>query len=123
MRLRTADYDIKYHLPEMGAFETIVGVQGMFQTHKNKGPEILIADATTIDIGALVTTHYHLHRVDLQGGIKYDHRSIDSNSARSETYPGLKPALERSFTRVNDAFVFKFDFVDECIALFQLVKH
>src|SRR5690554_5260296 len=35
MRLRTADYDIKYHLPEMGAFETIVGVQGMFQTHKN----------------------------------------------------------------------------------------
>lgn len=112
MHLRTADYDLKYHLPEMGAFETIVGVQGMFQTHKNKGPEILIPDATTIDVGALVTTHYHLDRVDLQGGIRYDQRRIDSKSARSESDPGYISALERSFTSVTAALGGKFDFFD-----------
>src|SRR5690554_5952648 len=37
MKLRTLNYDLKYHLLEMGNFETIVGVQGMFQSNRNSG--------------------------------------------------------------------------------------
>src|SRR5690625_8044131 len=92
----------------------------MFQTHKNKGPEILIPDATTIDIGALVTTHYHLDRVDLQGGIRYDQRSIDSKSARSESDPEFIPPLDRSFTSVTAALGGNFDFSEEFITRLNL---
>ena len=31
MKLNTLNYDVKYNLPDLGDFETIVGVQGMFQ--------------------------------------------------------------------------------------------
>src|SRR5690606_15226586 len=39
MKLKTLNYDLKYHLPKMGKFETIVGMQGMDQTNTNKGEE------------------------------------------------------------------------------------
>ncbi len=36
LKLNTFNYDIKYNLPEFGKFETIVGLQGMFQNNKNE---------------------------------------------------------------------------------------
>src|SRR5690606_31599302 len=33
MKLKTVNYDVKYHLPTLGKFETIVGIQGMNQTN------------------------------------------------------------------------------------------
>ena len=48
MKLKTANYDIKYHLPTIGKFETIVGVQGMHQINTNYGEETLIPNAKNI---------------------------------------------------------------------------
>ncbi|WP_313791365.1 TonB-dependent receptor [Lacinutrix neustonica] len=42
MKLKTASYDVKYNLPTLGKFETIVGVQGMHQVNTNYGEETLI---------------------------------------------------------------------------------
>lgn len=109
MKLRTINYDIKYNLPEMGRLETIIGVQGMFQSNKNEGEEILIPDAKTSDIGILATSHYHLEKVDLQAGVRFDSRKISSEVGRDEADGDYIPALDKTFTSFTAALGGKFD--------------
>ncbi|NJW53321.1 TonB-dependent receptor [Salinimicrobium oceani] len=111
MHLKTFNYDAKYHFPARGKFETIVGVQGMFQTNENLAEEILIPDATTNDIGILATTHYHLETIDFQAGLRYDLRRISAEGYElheTETETEVAP-LERSFNSYNGALGVKID--------------
>ncbi|MCF7560267.1 TonB-dependent receptor [Sabulilitoribacter multivorans] len=93
MKLKTANYDVKYSLPQLGKFETIVGVQGMNQVNTNYGEEQLIPDATTNDFGVLATSHIHFKKVDIQLGARYDNRNIDVVSG-----------IQRDFNSFNGAF-------------------
>lgn len=108
MKLRTLNYDAKYHFPEKGRFQTIVGIQGMFQSNKNYGEEFLIPDARTTDFGILATTHYHLEKMDVQAGIRFDNRKIATEEIGhiNETHI---PELERNFNSYNGALGVKFD--------------
>ncbi|MFG6687539.1 TonB-dependent receptor domain-containing protein [Mariniflexile sp. HNIBRBA6329] len=96
MKLKTANYDIKYNLPKLGKFETIVGVQGMNQINTNYGEEQLIPDATTNDIGVLATSHIHFEKVDVQLGARFDNRSLD-----------VATGLQKDFNSFNGALGFK----------------
>ena len=109
MKLNTFNYDLKYNLPDLGNFETIVGIQGMHQTNKNFGEEILIPDATTNDLGVLATTHYHLKRIDFQAGIRLDSRTIESDSARDPEAFNFINAIDKRFTSFNAAIGAKAD--------------
>lgn len=109
MKLSTFNYDLKYHLPQMGDFETIVGLQGMFQKNLNAGEEILIPDAQTFDVGIMTTTHYHLDKIDFQGGLRFDSRKIDSNAAREIIDTDYIPALNKSYTSFTAAIGGKMD--------------
>ena len=102
MKLRTVNYDAKYHFPKMGDFETIIGVQGMYQINKNLGEEFLIPDATTTDVGVLATTHYHLDKFDFQAGIRFDNRRIASEAMGTEDGKFIE-GLDRSFNSYNGA--------------------
>lgn len=93
MKLKTFNYDAKYHLPKLGKFETIVGLQGMHQTNSNYGEEELIPDATTNDIGILATSHIHLKALDIQLGARYDNRNIDVNNQFSKDFNSFNGAL------------------------------
>jgi iron complex outermembrane receptor protein len=121
-RLKTLSYDVKYNLPELGNFETIVGVQGMYQTNANMGEEILIPDATTVDFGILATTHYHLETLDLQAGIRYDIRSIESEASRDPMDSEFIPALDRNFNSFNAAFGVKKDLTETLVARVNLAS-
>ncbi|HLW31628.1 MAG TPA: TonB-dependent receptor [Aequorivita sp.] len=110
LKLRTFNYDVKYHLPQMGKFETIIGLQGMFQNNKNEGEEVLIPDANTSDIGILATSHYHLEKVDMQAGIRFDNRTIKSEATRDVLDDDYIPALDKSFTSFTAALGGKVDF-------------
>lgn len=109
MKLRTLNYDVKYNLPELGRFETIIGLQGMFQNNKNEGEEILIPDANTTDVGLLATSHYHLEKLDLQAGIRFDTRRIETEAARSATAENYMPELSKTFTSFTAALGAKMD--------------
>lgn len=122
MHLRTFDYDVKYHLSQKNRFETIVGVQGMVQDHTNRGPEILIPDAVTVDAGILATSHYHMENIDLQAGLRFDGRKIDSRSAREVSDPDFIPALERTFTSMTAALGGKFDLSEQMTARLNLAS-
>ncbi len=109
LKLNTFNYDVKYHLPQLGNFETIVGLQGMLQTNKNYGEEILIPDAQTTDIGILATSHYHLEKVDLQAGIRFDSRKIESDANLTPADEEYIAALEKTFTSFTAAVGAKMD--------------
>ena len=67
MKLKTLNYDAKYHLPKFKKLEVIVGAQGMHQTNKNLAEELLIPDATIDDIGLFSTAVVDFENSSLQG--------------------------------------------------------
>lgn len=107
--LETLNYDAKYNLPQMGNFETIVGIQGMFQSNTNFGEEILIPDAVTRDFGILATTHYHLEKIDFQTGIRYDTRNLESEAYGEAGSPDFIQGINRTFNSYNGAIGAKFN--------------
>jgi iron complex outermembrane recepter protein len=107
MHLETFNYNFKYNFPKIGNFETIFGVQGMFQTNENFGEEILIPDSETTDFGVFVTTHYHLENWDFQGGLRFDNRNLESEPYTSED-GDIVNALDKKFNSVNGAFGAKY---------------
>ncbi len=116
MHLETLNYDIKYNSSKWGNFETIFGVQGMFQINKNFGEEILIPDANVTDIGLLSTTHYHLEKVDFQAGLRFDSRKIDSREHGVFEESEYFAPIERDFTSYNGALGVKFDIFNSLTA-------
>jgi len=80
MRLKTFNYDAKFHLPKFGKMESIVGIQGMHQTNTNSGEEYLIPDASTNDFGVFGTFNYEWKSNVIQAGLRYDNRKITSNA-------------------------------------------
>lgn len=113
MHLETLNYDVKYHFPDSGKFETIVGLQGMFQSNENHAEEILIPNATTTDFGILATTHYHLEKVDFQAGLRYDIRKISAEAYENHELEAEIDALERNFKSYNGALGMKIDFTSQ----------
>lgn len=102
MKLKTLNYDIKYNLPVLGKFETIVGVQGMAQTNTNYGEETLIPDATTTDFGALATSHIHFEKADVQLGARFDNRDISVVNGINKNYNSFNGAAGVKFNILND---------------------
>lgn len=78
LKLKTISYDAKWYLPSIKKFETIVGVQGLSQKNNNLGEEILIPSANTYDFGMFVTVSNTWKNNTLQGGIRFDTRTIQS---------------------------------------------
>ena len=111
MKLKTFSYNIKYNLPTLGRFETIVGVQGMNQTNSNYGEESLIPDATTNDFGVLATSHIHFETVDIQLGARYDYRAI-----------AIDNSFDKTFNSFNGALGFKTDIFKKVTARLNLAS-
>lgn len=114
MKLKTVNYDVKYNLPELGKFETIVGIQGMNQVNTNYGEEQLIPDATTNDIGILAKSHIHFDNLDIQLGARFDNRNIHVLSGLQKDFNSFNGALgfktnifKKITTRVNLATGFR----------------
>ncbi len=77
--LNTSTYNLKWKTKEFYSFlHFVVGSQGMYQTNKNSGEEILIPDARTEDVGIFTTINFNFKRLKLLAGYRYDNRFIDT---------------------------------------------
>ena len=121
MHLETLNYNLKYNLPKIGNFETIAGVQGMYQTNENFGEEQLIPDAETADFGIFATTHYHLENWDFQGGLRFDNRRLESKAFMAEDGDEIE-AVNRSFNSFNGALGAKFQLDKKFIARLNMAS-
>lgn len=113
LRLNTYGYNIRYNLPEVKNFETVVGIQGIYQTNKNFGEEVLIPDAVKNDFGIMATTHYHMDKISFQGGIRFDTRSLLSKDVGIIGEQDYIAALDKNFNSFNAAFGLKIDLIEK----------
>ncbi len=112
MKLNTLNYNAKYHVPKLGNFETIVGVQGMHQTNVNLGEEFLIPNATTNDFGAFGTVNYEWNSHVLQAGLRFDNRKLTATEHRIVGEEGYFEALDKSFDSFNASLGYKTNLAD-----------
>ena len=80
MQLNTYTYNVKWFSPTIGEnLEFIIGSQGMHQSNKNSGEELLIPDATTRDLGVFTVLNWNINDLELQGGFRMDYRNISTS--------------------------------------------
>jgi iron complex outermembrane receptor protein len=107
MKLKTFNYDAKYHLPKWGKLESIVGIQGMQQTNKNSGENYLIPNAATSDFGIFGTANYEWKSNVLQAGLRFDTRKITSEDHGIIGEEGSFVAINKNFTSFNASVGYK----------------
>lgn len=112
MKLKTFNYNAKYHLPKMGKIETIVGVQGMQQTNVNSGEEYLIPDAVTNDFGVFGTANYEWKSNVLQAGLRFDNRNITTDAQGIAGEEGSFKAIDKSYDSFNASLGYKTNLAD-----------
>jgi iron complex outermembrane receptor protein len=107
MILKTFNYDFKYHLAKIGRVESILGLQGLFQTNTNKANEILIPNATVKDFGVFSTFNYEWQDNVIQTGIRFDNRKITTESHGNFNEISFINAIDKSFNSVNASIGYK----------------
>lgn len=78
--LNTIPYDIRWTLPTVQHWNFTLGLNGMFQDNQNKGSEFLIPDYDLFDAGAFVFVQRMSGKLTVSGGIRYDYRSLKTQS-------------------------------------------
>jgi len=122
MKLKTANYNVKYFLPKSNNIETIIGIQGMHQTNLNFGEERLIPDATINDFGAFMTSNYEWGKNAIQAGIRFDKRSISTSEYGIVGDEGYFEALDKQFESFNFALGYKSKLTEKITARFNLAS-
>jgi len=112
MKLKTFNYNAKYHFPKKGKIETIIGVQGMHQTNANSGEEYLIPDAVTNDFGVFGTANYEWNSHVLQAGLRFDNRRISTEAHGISGDEGSFEAISNSYDSFNASLGYKTNLAD-----------
>ncbi|MBP2283458.1 iron complex outermembrane receptor protein [Flavobacterium sp. CG_23.5] len=113
MKLKTFNYDAKYHLPKIGKVESIVGIQGMHQTNTNSGEEYLIPDAETNDFGVFGTANYEWESNVLQGGLRFDNRQITTQEHGTAGEEGYFKAIDKTYDSFNASLGYKTNLAED----------
>lgn len=113
MKLRTFNYDVKYYLPKTGKLETIIGAQGMHQNNSNSGQELLIPNAVTNDFGIFSTSNYEWGKNVIQAGIRFDTRTVNTETHGIAGDEGYFEAINKSFKSFNSSLGYKTNLTEE----------
>ena len=76
--LNTLNYNVQYHFSQQKNWRTSIGLNGMEQSNKNKGIEVLVPEYSLFDIGGFVYAQKIINKLTLSGGLRFDNRSLDS---------------------------------------------
>ena len=88
LKLNTATYDIKYYLPEKKGFESIVGINGMYQTNNtNSATEFVVPNYSLFDFAPFAFLKKNIGKWDIAAGARYDTRSYSNSSMYVGTNP------------------------------------
>lgn len=107
MQLRTINTNILWYLPERHNFQLILGGEVFLQHNTNIGPHILLPNAQTNNLGVFSTLNYTHKKTALQGGVRYDYRTIDADYICNS-----RPGLKRSLGSFTGSFGIKQDWHD-----------
>ena len=122
MKLKTFSYNAKYHFPKIGNLEILSGVQGLQQTNTNFGEEILIPNANVKDFGVFTTANYTWKKNTLQGGVRFDNRSITTERHEISHDGDLHVfnAIDKAYNSFTTSLGFKTSLSDKMTARINL---
>jgi iron complex outermembrane recepter protein len=107
-KLNTGSYDLQYQLPERWGASCSVGINGMGQTSRNLGEEVLVPEYDLFDVGLFGIIRKSFGQLDLTGGLRIDRRSISSRSlyldADGGAVAGPGVGVTERFARFSSAF-------------------
>lgn len=98
--LKTINYNLQYHFNETHSWKTTIGVNGMRQENKNRGAEVLIPEYSLFDIGGFVYTQKRFTDLTLSGGVRLDHRTLDSKAFEDNGEVKFT-AFQRNYSNVS----------------------
>ncbi|MDR2125872.1 MAG: TonB-dependent receptor [Prevotellaceae bacterium] len=103
MNLNTFSYNAKWYSPRISERWTLtIGSQGMYQTNKNKGEEMLIPDAATSDMGIFAVSDFHYsEKAYLMAGLRIDGRHISGKEHGTKDEEGYIPSFSKSYFALN----------------------
>ncbi|MFK5959408.1 MAG: TonB-dependent receptor [Lutibacter sp.] len=118
LNLKTYSYDIKWNLPKLENFESILGIQGMHQKNKTLGFDVLIPNAQTNDIGVFLTGNYTIKKNSFQGGIRFDNRNLSTQKSIDNEHHVFN-AIDKSFKNLTASFGYKTTLFDAITSRFN----
>lgn len=107
MQLNTLNYDVKWYLPNWNKLESIIGIQGMNQTNENFGTGFLLPDATINSLGIFTNLHYKFENLTLQGGIRYDGRTIITKDISEPGLPDYRAGFDKNLSSFTSSIGLK----------------
>ena len=131
VRLNTFNYGLRYNLPTLLNISSTVGVNGMYQSNKNKnGTAFPIPDYTLFDVGTFVFLKWQADKLTLSGGVRYDQRQLrgDDFYVRNNPKTGFDqhvilpdtvgatlqfPSLHQSFTGISMSAGMTYEFSEK----------
>lgn len=131
VRLNTFNYGLRYNLPTLANISSTVGINGMYQSNKNKnGTAFPIPDYTLFDVGTFVFLKWQVDKLTLSGGVRYDQRRLrgDDFYIRTNAQTGFDqrvslpdtagatlpfPRLNQSFTGISMSVGLTYEFSEK----------
>jgi len=113
MRLQTLSYEAKVHLPSTEKSDYIVGFQAFNQANRNipGAEEILLPDAGIGNYGLFALLQYFFsHGFKVQGGLRYDHKTISTESYGIEGEAGYRASLDKGYDGFSGSVGATYDF-------------
>lgn len=106
--LKTYSYDLQYILPKNRQWNISWGINGMKQDNFNQGSEYLIPDYQLFDIGVFTLLSKQWNDMLLSGGIRYDHRKLQSQQLLDENSEVHFQAIKRNFSNLSGSIGFSY---------------
>lgn len=113
--LNTLNYTLHWQLPSVKEWHTTLGANGMQQQNKNKGEELLIPEYRLFDMGLFAHTQRFFKKGTLSGGLRYDHRRLESDAAMEGAEQKFV-AQKRNFSNVSASLGYSWE-LDSALTL------
>jgi iron complex outermembrane receptor protein len=98
--LKTISYNLQWQLPQAKDWHVTLGASGMFQKNTNKAEEVIIPEYDIFDIGSFLFAQRFLKKMTLSGGLRIDHRSLNSEELIEDGDTRFNP-FKKNFTNVS----------------------
>ena len=116
LKLKTFNYNLKYHFPtSKNGIDRIIGLQGMNQSNKNFGEEILIPNAKINDVGLFYTVNKQWKNASIQAGIRFDKRFLttEKHLVIHEDETHVFNPLDKNYSSFTASLGYKFELFDK----------
>ncbi len=101
--LNTLSYDAEWLYPVFDQGELTVGTQGQIQSNENEGGRILVPNADMSEFSGFAYLKKNFIKYLLEGGIRYDFNSIETEEMGEEGEEGYFAKTSRDYNSVNGA--------------------